>query len=85
MPVAHLPRIEVRGEDRPVVHVLDETRGELVYARRLPTNRFQLGVFRPGRYSVLVGDPERDEWRLVPGLDTETAETETSETILVEL
>jgi len=54
---AFLPTIEVRGLPDPVVRVIDESNGELVYALRIQGTRFRPKVFKLGLYTLLVGEP----------------------------
>jgi len=56
-PAAHLPAIEVTGMVDPVVQVIDENDGELVYTLRIKGTRFHPKVFKAGPYTVLVGEP----------------------------
>jgi hypothetical protein len=56
--VAHLPTLEVRGVEAPVIRVADEQAGETVYTLRVGGPRFRPFVFAEGRYRVTVSDPE---------------------------
>ncbi|MEM7307408.1 MAG: alkaline phosphatase D family protein [Planctomycetota bacterium] len=58
---AWLPELVVEGSDQPVVQVFTED-GELVYALRTTSDRFQPWVFELGTYLVRVGDPEAGRW-----------------------
>ena len=76
--MARLPRLVIEGCERPVVMV-ENSRGELVYARRLPRPEFRPPVFRPGTYRVTVsdgtGDPERAKvLELEPAANADAAE-----------
>ncbi|MEX0702548.1 MAG: hypothetical protein WD069_10680 [Planctomycetales bacterium] len=55
-PAALLPTLEVQGLADPVVQVLDETYGDLVYTLRIQGTRFQPHVFRDGTYTVRIGE-----------------------------
>lgn len=57
-PVAYLPTVRVRGLQNPVVRVLDERTGELVYALRIVGTTFKPHVFAEGRYTIEVSEPE---------------------------
>lgn len=60
---AWLPRIECNLE-KPVVQVIDEGSGEVVYTLRIKGREFSPKVFRPGRYTLRVGEgAQRKEWR----------------------
>jgi len=54
-PVAWLPELVVEGFDRPVVQVIAEASGEVLYTVRARTARFQPPVYAPGSYTVRVG------------------------------
>jgi len=55
--VAWLPTIDTGSLVDPVVQVIDESDGEVVYTLRIRGTRFQAKVFRAGRYTVKVGEP----------------------------
>ncbi len=65
-PVGYLPEIAC-DVARPVLKVIDESTGELVYALRLQENRVRPWVFAPGTYTVMLGDPDRDVWTIRRG------------------
>ncbi len=54
-----LPEILVQGAPAPVVQVVNEKDGEIVYTVRMPGPRFRPRVFAPGVYTVKVSDPEK--------------------------
>jgi hypothetical protein len=57
-PVAWLPEVEApAGISRPVVQVVDERGGEVVYTLRARTPRFKPWVFAEGSYRVQIGEP----------------------------
>lgn len=66
-PRAFLPRLLVRGLDDPVVQVIDEQVGEVVYTLRIRGATFQPHVFRPGVYSLRIAGQPGPE-RLLTGL-----------------
>ena len=55
-PTAFLPEIIIKGAIDPVVQVVEEKSGEILYTLRIQGSRFQPWVFAPGRYTVFVGD-----------------------------
>lgn len=64
---AWLPEIDVAGLEQPVLQVVDEAGGEVVYTLRLQGQQHQPVVFREGSYTVNVGDGTR--WlRSIEGL-----------------
>lgn len=64
---AWLPELDIRGMDQPVVQVVDEADGSIVYTLRLREPKFRPKVFREGVYTVIVGDQDRRS-RILTGL-----------------
>ena len=54
--VAWLPTIEVSGEEEPVIQVVEEKTGEVVYTLRAKSNSWQPKVFAEGNYTVHISD-----------------------------
>jgi alkaline phosphatase D len=65
---AHLPMLEVAGIANPVVQVLNEADGEILYTLRISGRRFQPKVFAPGTYTVRIGEPELNRMREIRGI-----------------
>ena len=63
-----LPVFEVSGSGNPVILITNETTNELEYALRMPDFRWAPPVFSDGVFSVKIGHPERDQWRVFSGL-----------------
>lgn len=59
--VAHLPTLQIEGTARPIVQIVEEEAGEVVYTLRTSSAGFRPKVFRAGTYTVRVGDD--DGWR----------------------
>ena len=80
-PRGYLPEIVVDGMTDPVVQVIDERSGEIVYTIRINGDRFQPHVFAPGTYSVRVsGQPGSES--LIGGLvSTPTGERDDTVTV----
>jgi hypothetical protein len=55
---AWLPEIKVDGLQNPVIEIIDERSGELVYCLRIKGNQFKPKVFAPGRYTIRLSDPD---------------------------
>jgi hypothetical protein len=55
---AWLPTIEVEGMTDPVVQIVDETYGDVVYTLRIKGAKFRPKVFRDGLYTVKIGQQE---------------------------
>jgi hypothetical protein len=53
---AYLPTLNVLGRENPVVQVIDETDGHVVYTLRILGSSFRPKVFRAGAYTVKVGE-----------------------------
>jgi hypothetical protein len=54
---AHLPAIEVSGMTDPVVQIVDEADGEVVYTLRIKGHGIRPKVFHGGSYTIRVGEP----------------------------
>lgn len=54
-PIGYLPEIVVAEGLRPVVQVIAESTGEILYTVRAATNRFWPQVYAAGKYTVKVG------------------------------
>jgi hypothetical protein len=65
----HLPWIDVTGMDEPVMQVVREESGEVVYTIRIRESSFHPKVFAGGSYTVLVGEPGTDRIRVLEGLE----------------
>ena len=55
-PVGYLPTLRIRGPEDPVVQVIDEADGEIVYTLRIRGREFRPKVFRQGTFTVKVGE-----------------------------
>ena len=72
-PLAYLPTIKVTGTNNPVVQIIDEYLGEVVYTIRIQGTEWQSRVFREAKYTVRVG--EGDAAKVVEGVQA-TAEAD---------
>jgi alkaline phosphatase D len=66
-PVGFLPTLRVEGMENPVVQVVSEAGGEILYTLRIQGREFTPAVFEPGSYSIAVGEPGTDRWRIFLG------------------
>ena len=57
-PLAYLPRLEVKGQEDPVVQVIDEYLGEIVYTLRINGTTWRPKVFKEGTYTLRIGEGE---------------------------
>ena len=68
-PVGYLPTLVVEGITDPVVQVISELGGEIVYTIRIRGTRFTPKIFGPGSYSLRVGEPGTDAMRVFLGVE----------------
>ena len=68
-PLGHLAPLVVEGLEEPVVQLVHEPTGELVYARRLASPSLRAPVFDEGPHTLRVGTGEPGEWRELAGLE----------------
>ena len=54
-PVGWLPQLNFKGTPNPVVQVIEEATGEILYTVRVQGDRFRPRVYRNGTYAVKVG------------------------------
>ena len=80
---AWLPTVEVSGMQNPVVQVVDESNGEVVYTLRILGKRFAPKVFMPGKYTLRVGELGTPKSKTLKGV--ESIDKKDAKTISVEL
>jgi hypothetical protein len=66
---ALLPTLQVKGPADPVVQVIHEADGEVVYTLRIAGQSFQSKVFAPGRYTIRVSYPESGKVKELKGIE----------------
>jgi hypothetical protein len=54
--MAWLPTIQVQGMTNPVIQVIDETYGDLIYSLRIAGTMFRPKVFRDGHCTIKIGE-----------------------------
>ncbi|MBU1821553.1 MAG: alkaline phosphatase D family protein, partial [Bacteroidetes bacterium] len=64
----YLPSVEVTDYPNPVVQVINEASGEIEYTLRIRGKQFAPPVFEKGKYTLRVGEPDRDNWKSYQGL-----------------
>jgi len=64
---AHLPTLKFTGGKNPVVQIVDETYGDIVYTVRPRGDSFQPKVFRDGPYTIHIG--EGDNRKTLTGIE----------------
>jgi hypothetical protein len=55
---AYLPTLEITGQEDPVVQVIEEPGGDIVYTLRINGTSYRPKVFSAGRYTIKVGEGE---------------------------
>ena len=58
-PLAYLPRLKIRGAVNPVIQVVDDALGQIVYTLRIRGDSYRPRVFKEGSYSVMLRDGDR--------------------------
>ncbi len=67
---AFLPRLEFSGIENPVVQVVNQATGEIVYTLRIQGRSFQPKVFdATARHTLIVGEPEIDRLKTLSDLE----------------
>jgi hypothetical protein len=64
----YLPTVNVTGTKNPVVQVIDEATGAIVYTLRINGQTFRPKVFADSRYTVKVGDGTKENTKSLTGL-----------------
>ena len=64
-----LPELVFEGATSPVVQVIEESTGDILYTVRTQGSRFQPRVYGPGKYAVKIGRDKPDAMTL-PGLES---------------
>ncbi len=67
-PAGHLPTLKIQGAENPVVQVIDEQSGEILYTLRIRGNTFRPSVFAAGAHTVKVSEPDSGREKSVTGL-----------------
>ena len=57
---AHLPEVKLDGVPNPVVQVIAEATGEILYTIRSQTDNFKPRVYAPGKYIIKAGQNKPD-------------------------
>ncbi len=78
--IGWLPKLVVEGSARPVIQVVEEATGNILYTVRASGNRFQPRVYGPGKYTVKIGRDRPDAMTLA-GLEPQAKDTAGQRTI----
>jgi len=81
--VAYLPVLKVSGMTDPVVQVIDQANGEIVYTLRINGKSFRPKVFKEGKYTLKVGELGTDKVKTLKNV--ESLPPEKKETLKVSL
>lgn len=60
--VGHLPELVFENAADPVIQVVDESTGEVVYTVRIRGDRFRPRVYTQGKYTLRAGKDRPDQW-----------------------
>jgi len=71
-PLAYLPTLKISGMEDPVVQVIDEYLGSVVYTIRIKGNTWRPKVFRDASYTIKIG--EGDSIRTLKGVKSYDAD-----------
>ncbi len=74
-PAGFLPTLDISGLEDPVVQVIEEKTGAIVYTLRIDGRSFRPMVFGPGPHTVRIGEPGTDRMRTLTGLEISPAGT----------
>jgi len=72
--IAYLPKIIVKGQEDPVVQVVDEYLKEVVYTLRISGDTWRPKVFKEGTYTMRIG--EGDAVKVIKGVKSIPADTD---------
>lgn len=75
-PVAYLPEVTIRGVEKPLVEVVEERSGEVLYGYRLPAPTWRPHTFAEGAHTLRVSDPETNRAKELKGLTALAANRE---------
>jgi hypothetical protein len=64
-----LPTLVITSDANPLLEIIEEATGELVWAQRLATRSIQPGVFAPGKYTARLTIPETGKSKELTGLE----------------
>jgi len=67
---AWLPGIQIEGEPDPVIEVINQQTGELEYSVRINGTWFSPKVFSEGIFTIRLGYPEQDNWKIIDNIET---------------
>jgi len=69
---ARLPVIKVNKLTDPVLELYAHKTNELVYSIRIKGNRYHPKIFEKGLYYIKIGDPEKDVWKTIENISSDS-------------
>ena len=67
---AYLPTLKVSGLEDPVVQVIDEANGQVVYTLRIKGTSFRPKVFKAGKYTVRIAEPDTGKTKTLKNVES---------------
>ena len=55
-PTAYLPELSFKGIENPVVQVIEELTGDVLYTTRVKSKNYRPKVYTNGKYTIRVGE-----------------------------
>ncbi|MCK5272019.1 MAG: alkaline phosphatase D family protein [Sedimentisphaerales bacterium] len=74
--VAYLPTLKIKRPKNPVVQIIDEANSEIVYTIRVNGKSFRPKVFRKGKYTIKVTEPDVGKEKTFAGVEALTPDEE---------
>ena len=72
--VAYLPTVKVNGMTDPIVQVIDEANGEIVYTIRIKGTSLRPKVFEAGTYTIRVGEQDTGKIKTLKNVQSMTSD-----------
>lgn len=66
----YLPLLKFKGIENPVVQVVEEKGGEIIYTLRIRGTEFRPAVYQAGNYTVRCGEPGTSNWKEIKKLSS---------------
>jgi hypothetical protein len=67
---AWLPTIKMKAISNPVIQIVNEANGKVVYSLRIKGNTYQPKVFKSGSYTIRISHPDTGKITEITGLKT---------------
>jgi hypothetical protein len=66
--LAYLPTLKIEGLENPVVQLIHEATGEVVYSLRILGKSFRPKVFSHSAHTIRIGNPDKNIWKQLKGI-----------------